>query len=112
MKTILYISYDGMTDQLGQSQVIPYLRELTKAGYRFHLLSVEKKQKLNKTGEQMRSLLKEAGIEWTTMSFTKTPPCYPKFTTNGNLTVKLPGYAGEGKLIWFIAAVMCQRRRD
>ena len=32
-KKILYVSYDGMTDPLGQSQVIPYLRELTKLGY-------------------------------------------------------------------------------
>ncbi len=29
-KKVLFISYDGMTDQLGQSQVIPYLKALTK----------------------------------------------------------------------------------
>ena len=98
MKTILYISYDGMTDQLGQSQVIPYLRELTKAGYRFHLLSVEKKQKLNKTGEQMRSLLKEAGIEWTTMSFTKTPPLLSKVYDQWKLNRKAARICRGGKI--------------
>ncbi len=31
---ILYISYDGMTDPLGQSQVLPYLKGLAKKGYK------------------------------------------------------------------------------
>ena len=41
---VLFISYDGMTDPLGQSQVIPYLQGLSKAGYDIFLLSCEKKQ--------------------------------------------------------------------
>jgi len=39
---ILYLSYDGMTDPLGQSQVIPYLEGLSQEGYRFTLISFEK----------------------------------------------------------------------
>ena len=31
-----------MTDPLGQSQVLPYLRGLSKEGYEFHLISFEK----------------------------------------------------------------------
>ena len=42
MKNILFISYDGMTDPLGQSQVIPYLQGLSKKGFQFYLLSCEK----------------------------------------------------------------------
>ncbi len=42
MKKILFISYDGMTDPLGQSQVIPYLEGLTKYGYLFTILSCDK----------------------------------------------------------------------
>jgi len=41
-RSVLYISYNGMLDPLGQSQVIPYLRELSKAGVRFTLLSFER----------------------------------------------------------------------
>lgn len=67
-----------MTDQLGQSQVIPYLKELSKSGYRFHLLSVEKKERLEKTGEQVRKILQESHIDWTTMLFTKNPPLLSK----------------------------------
>jgi glycosyltransferase involved in cell wall biosynthesis len=78
MKNILYISYDGMTDQLGQSQVLPYLRELTKEGYHFHLLSVEKKERLEKTGPHIRRLMEESGIQWTTIPFSTRPPLFSK----------------------------------
>ncbi|MGQ0739708.1 MAG: glycosyltransferase [Bacteroidota bacterium] len=98
MKTILYISYDGMTDQLGQSQVIPYLIALAKAGYRFHLLSVEKKQKLKKTGEQIRSLLKEAGIEWTTLTFTRRPPLLSKLFDQWKLNAKAASLCRNEKI--------------
>ena len=30
-RRVLYISYNGMLDPLGQSQVIPYLKELSHA---------------------------------------------------------------------------------
>ena len=39
---ILYISYDGMLEPLGQSQVIPYLGMLSKK-YKIFLISFEKK---------------------------------------------------------------------
>ena len=44
-KHVLYLSYDGMTDSLGQSQVLPYLIELTKKGYTFSIISFEKEEK-------------------------------------------------------------------
>lgn len=41
-KRVLYISYNGMLDPLGQSQVIPYLRALSRRGVGFELLSFER----------------------------------------------------------------------
>src|SRR3954453_19797515 len=38
---ILYISYDGMLEPLGQSQVVAYL-EMLAPGRRIHLISFEK----------------------------------------------------------------------
>ena len=78
VKKVLYISYDGMTDPLGQSQVIPYLRELTKQGYQFTLLSVEKKDRFEKNGALIRSILQDAGIKWETLLFTSSPPVLSK----------------------------------
>jgi glycosyltransferase involved in cell wall biosynthesis len=42
-RRVLFISYNGMLDPLGQSQVIPYLRELSdECGVEFTLLSFER----------------------------------------------------------------------
>ena len=46
MKSVLYISYDGMTDPLGQSQVLPYLKGLSNRGHRITILSCEKQRGL------------------------------------------------------------------
>ena len=46
---VLYITYDGLTDPLGQSQVLPYLFWLSKKGYHFTVLSFEKKERLKKS---------------------------------------------------------------
>lgn len=75
----LYISYDGMTDPLGQSQVIPYLSGLAQNGYDITLLSTEKKDKLIQNGDMIAKLLKEKGIKWEHILFTKNPPLLSKF---------------------------------
>lgn len=61
---ILYISYDGMTDPLGQSQVLPYLRGLSKHGYEFHLVSFEKHEKFIQHKAHIQQLCDDAGIFW------------------------------------------------
>jgi len=40
----IFISLDGMTDPLGQSQVLPYLGGLSKLGYNFWIISLEKEE--------------------------------------------------------------------
>lgn len=70
----LYISYDGMTDPLGQSQVIPYLIGLTKKGYSFTLISCEKEEVFAKNKELIKSILDEHKIDWQPISYTKKPP--------------------------------------
>ena len=77
-KKILYISYDGMTDPLGQSQVISYLIGLTKHGYTFHILSFEKKEKWISTGKEIQSLLDENNIKWFPNTFHTDPPIISK----------------------------------
>lgn len=73
-KNVLYISYDGMTDPLGQSQVIPYLKGLSQLGYRFTLLSFEKPVRYQKSGKAIEAQLTLAGIEWVPLTYTKRPP--------------------------------------
>lgn len=61
---VLYISYDGMTDPLGQSQVLPYLKELSKLKYEFHLVSFEKSDRFILHRKHIDQICKDAGIHW------------------------------------------------
>ena len=74
MKNVLFISYDGMTDPLGQSQVIPYLQGLSKHGYCIYLLSCEKKEVFHQKKSDIQKILSNAGINWTALYYTKKPP--------------------------------------
>lgn len=73
-RRILFISYDGMTDPLGQSQVLPYLQGLSRFGYQFYLLSCEKEQVFSKNRLLVESLIKEYNITWVPLKYTKRPP--------------------------------------
>lgn len=42
MKKIIFFSYDGISDPLGQSQIIPYIEFLSKNDYKFSIISYEK----------------------------------------------------------------------
>jgi glycosyltransferase involved in cell wall biosynthesis len=70
---ILYLSYDGINDPLGQSQVLPYLTGLAKIGYKIHLISAEK-QISNRKAIQIKEVLKQKNINWNYINYTKNPP--------------------------------------
>lgn len=71
---VLYISYDGMTDPLGQSQVIPYLIELSKSGVEYHVISAEKSNNYQQNKAGTSELLGKHDIHWHPLSYTKNPP--------------------------------------
>lgn len=71
---VLYLSYDGMTDPLGQSQVLPYLCGLSQRGFIFHLISFEKKERFEKYASHIQAICDENGIVWHPLSYTKKPP--------------------------------------
>ncbi|WP_159038545.1 glycosyltransferase [Brumimicrobium mesophilum] len=70
---VLYLSYDGMTDSLGQSQVLPYLSGLAKKGINIHLVSFEKKEFSNDI-PRIKKLCEENGVVWHPQNYTKKPP--------------------------------------
>src|SRR5687768_9539217 len=65
-RQVLFISYNGMLEPLGQSQVIPYLRELAKREVHFTLLSFERPKAFTREGtrqcEELRQKLASQGI--------------------------------------------------
>lgn len=75
---VLYLTYDGLLDPLGQSQVLPYLYGLADAlGVEFHIISFEKKER--RQGEAaLRGELIQRRMHWYPLSFTRKPPILAK----------------------------------
>ena len=74
LANILYISYDGMTDSLGQSQVIPYLKGLIQKGHSITVLSTEKSEIYSEKKDRIQALMSENKITWKSIIYTKSPP--------------------------------------
>ena len=72
--TALYISYDGMLEPLGQSQVVAYLEKLADE-VQFHLVSFEKASDWQDAGrrEAVANRLRRAGIAWHPLRYHKRP---------------------------------------
>jgi len=96
-RRVLFISYNGMLDPLGQSQVIPYLRELAKKGVRFTLLSFERPKAFTAEGiaqcEQLRQQLAAQGIEWHWLPYHQRP------SIPATIYDVLAGYRKAGQLV-------------
>jgi glycosyltransferase involved in cell wall biosynthesis len=76
-RRVLFISYNGMLEPLGQTQVIPYLTELAKRGVRFTLLSFEQPYAFEPDGVARTDRLKQdlllRGIEWHWLRYHRSP---------------------------------------
>lgn len=72
---VLYISYDGLLEPLGQSQILPYLDWLSSPQLRLFLLTFEKRQtrETNREREALGKRLAQRGILWTPLRYHKTP---------------------------------------
>lgn len=78
-KEVLYISYDGMTDPLGQSQVLPYVFGIAAAGYKVTMLSCEKKDRYEKNKGLIRQLCEANHVNWQPEFFHTSPPILAKY---------------------------------
>ncbi|MEZ4978882.1 MAG: glycosyltransferase [Chitinophagales bacterium] len=74
MTNILYISYDGLTDPLGQSQILPYLSGLAKESYSITIISAEKEQNYQEKREQIEKFCVSNNLKWYPIRYTKRPP--------------------------------------
>jgi glycosyltransferase involved in cell wall biosynthesis len=60
----LFISYDGLTDPLGQSQILPYMIGLSKKGHSISILSCEKSQKFIERKQEIQNICNTYNIQW------------------------------------------------
>lgn len=68
---VLFISYDGMTDPLGGSQILPYIRSIATHPRQVHILSFEKPERYAADGVLLQNQLVKEGIHWTPLMFTR-----------------------------------------
>lgn len=71
-RNILYISFDGLLDPLGQSQIIPYITHISKLG-NLIVVSLEKNFRINSSKDL------ETTFDWTYFYFTKKYKLISKF---------------------------------
>lgn len=72
----LYICYFGIRQPLVQTQVLPYLRQLSRSGIKVHLLTFEPELSKNWSAEQLNAQqvqLAGEGIRWFYLPYHKSP---------------------------------------
>ncbi|MEO5675765.1 MAG: glycosyltransferase [Chitinophagales bacterium] len=74
LRNILFISYDGMCDPLGQSQVIPYLTGLSALGHRITIVSAEKPEAYRILSAEISNQLSGSQISWQPVCFSHGLP--------------------------------------
>lgn len=70
-KEILYITYDGLLDHIGKSQILPYILKLSDRGFKFKILSYEKINRDKSELKQVESLLRLKNIKWYKLNYKK-----------------------------------------
>ncbi|HPW66788.1 MAG TPA: glycosyltransferase [Salinivirgaceae bacterium] len=96
-KRIVYLTYDGLTDSLGQSQIIPYLKGLSKLNNKITIVSAEKNEAFLRKSEEIKSILDQNKIAWIPIKYTKKPPVLSTVNDIYKLSKKLKKiYKNEG----------------
>lgn len=75
-KTVVYISYDGLSDSLGRSQILPYIMGLESLGHRFCIVSAEKPAAMASQQPVVRQLIQHKHINWIPVVYHKRPPVF------------------------------------
>ncbi|HJU76779.1 MAG TPA: glycosyltransferase [Sphingomicrobium sp.] len=71
---VLYLSFDGMTDPLGRSQVLPYLIGLAELGHRIRIVSLEKAGAFPDDAADVRETCSRTGIGWSPQPYQQGLP--------------------------------------
>lgn len=71
---VLYISYDGLTDALGQSQILAYLKRIASENIQIDILSYEKPEVYESLKPTVLEQIKDKNMNWHPLDYTKKPP--------------------------------------
>lgn len=73
---LLYVTYDGLLEPLGRSQVVSYLLESARGDLDVSVISFEKREDLRDEGKRSRlqAELSQCGVSWAPLIRHRTPP--------------------------------------
>lgn len=80
LPNILYITYDGLTDPLGQSQILPYLSGIKKKVGKIHILSSEKPERFKEYRKKLEDYCQHNNLTWHPTKYSKNPPFLSTFS--------------------------------
>ena len=76
-KKLVFLSYDGIADPLGQSQILPYIFGISSnKNYKITILSFEKTENYYQNKVLILNKLKKNNIDWAPLKYTKYPPIF------------------------------------
>ncbi|MGE5721898.1 MAG: glycosyltransferase [Sphingomonadales bacterium] len=73
MARVLYLTHNGITDHIGQSQIAPYCLGLAALGHEIHIVSAEKPGR-EALKQRYRNLFDAANIRWSFVTYHNRPP--------------------------------------
>jgi glycosyltransferase involved in cell wall biosynthesis len=76
---VIYIAYDGLTDNLGQSQILAYLKILSKQGFSYTVFSYEKPELYEANKDTIEEAIEGLDIRWIPNVYHKKPPMISTF---------------------------------
>ena len=94
MAKVLYLTYNGLADHIGQAQVLPYLQATASRGHQLHVVSFEKKKNASVFLE-LESAAVNQGITFHPQTFTRFPPLLSKVRDSEKLTRSALELAGS-----------------
>ena len=89
MIRVLYFSYDGLLDPLGESQIVPYVLAISDAGYSLTIISYEKVERTKEQIKSMGNQTPKIGVQWVRLQFQTGKLWAIKRIISGALTRKL-----------------------
>lgn len=97
-KNTLYITFDGLSDPLGQSQILPYVISLSQNGYAVTVLSCEKPQVLKVERSKIEQRIKNLPIEWKFIDYHEQGGAFSRFSYVRKLSTMAFELASQKKI--------------
>lgn len=93
---VLFLTYTGVLEALGKSQVLPYVRGLARRGHKMVLLSFERQSSSSVEADSLRRCLDADGIVWHALRYHKKPAVLSTMLDVARGAIRVSGVVRRG----------------